>query len=128
MDTCLSIYFQNFHEKHNYANNLSDLGHYYIEYTRLMDHWTKCLNINIYEVSYDEIVRNPEEEIRQLLEYMNLEWEENCLMFHQSDRYIATASHKQVREPIYTKSLERWKHYEDYMGPLIEALKPLNTN
>lgn len=128
IDTCLSIYFQNFHEKHNYANSLSDLGHYYVEYTRLMDHWIKTLNIDVYEIQYEDLVSNPTDEIKNLLNFMEIEWEESCLRFHESDRYIATASHNQVREPIYTKSLNRWKHYEANLGSLIEALKPLDLS
>lgn len=128
IDTCLSIYFQDFHEKHEYANSLSDLGHYYLGYAKLMDHWIRILNIDIYEISYENLVCNTEDEIKNLLNYMELEWEDSCLKFHESDRYIPTASHSQVRQAIYTKSLNRWKHYENHIDPLIEALKPLDLN
>ena len=128
IDTCLSIYFQNFHEQHNYANNLTNLGEYYLEYSRLMDHWIRTLNIEIYEISYENLVVNTAEEIKNLLQYMDVAWEDNCLQFHKSDRYIATASHHQVRTPIYNKSINRWKYYEKHLTPLIEILKPLTPD
>lgn len=124
LDTCLSVYFQNFHEKHDYASNLEDVANYYKSYRKLMDHWKTVLGTGIYEISYDALVRDPEPEIRGLLEYLELEWEDKCLDFHTSRRYVPTASYNQVRKRIYKSSSNRWKNYESHIQPLIEILAP----
>ena len=122
VDTCLSIYSLPFSANHLYASELSQLGAYYRQYQELMAHWKKVLCIPILEVQYEEIVANPEEMTRRMIEFCGLEWDERCLRFHESERVVTTPSYDQVRRPIYTKSVARWKNYESYLSPLIAAL------
>jgi len=121
-DTCLSIYFQRFNRTHSYACELGDLAYYYLEYQRLMKHWERVLDIGILEVNYETLVGDLEGGVRRMLDFLGLEWDERCLRFHESDRAVATASYDQVRQPLYTKSIARWKRYERHLGPLLEGL------
>jgi len=120
-DTCLSIYFQNFGWLHPYGARLDWLGAYYQEYVRIMKHW-ETVKIPIHTVRYDDMVNDQKATTRKILEYCNLEWSDNCLNFHKSDRVVATASYDQVRQKIYTKSQARWKNYEKDITLLIENL------
>ena len=119
-DTCLSIYFQEFNLAHNYANNLGALAHFYREYERLMEHWLAVLDLPILEVNYSETVSNLEDSARRMVNFLDLEWDPDCLQFHRSGRITATASYDQVRQPVYTSSIGRWKHYRQHISPLIE--------
>ena len=119
-DTCLSIYFQEFNLAHNYANNLGALAHFYREYERLMDHWLAVLDLPILEVNYLETVFNLERSARRMVNFLDLEWDPDCLQFHRSGRITATASYDQVRQPVYTGSIGRWKHYRKHVASLIE--------
>jgi tetratricopeptide (TPR) repeat protein len=119
-DTCLSIYFQEFNLAHNYAHNLGALAHFYREYERLMEHWLAVLDLPILEVNYSEIVSNLEDNARRMVNFLDLEWDPNCLQFHRSGRTTATASYDQVRQPVYTSSIGRWTHYRLHISPLIE--------
>lgn len=121
-DTCLSIYFQNFDESHNYATRLENLGVYYNQYKRIMQHWKSLLDIPILEVRYEELVGNQEAVSRQLIEFAGLEWDERVLRFYDSKRSVVTASYDQVRQKIYTRSTRRWKNYESHIEPLVKAL------
>lgn len=122
MDTCLSCYFQQFSGYHDYAYKLEDLGKHYSEYKRLMNHYRDVDKIPFMEVQYEELVHNTEEITRQMIDYCNLEWDESCLHFYDSDRVVRTASYDQVNKPIYTGSIDKWKHYESHLEPLREAL------
>jgi tetratricopeptide (TPR) repeat protein len=122
MDNCLSIYFQHFNAEHAYANNLEHLGIYYRQYERVMAHWRSVLRIPILDMKYEMTVAEPESSARKLLEFCGLDWDDRCLQFHQSRRVVATPSYDQVRQPIYKKSVARWKHYEKYLEPLISSL------
>jgi tetratricopeptide (TPR) repeat protein len=122
LDTCLSIYFQNFGTAHPYASDLGNIGAFYRQYERLMAHWREVLDIPIFEVSYRELVLDQERVSRELIDFCGLEWDARCLRFHQTARAVATASYDQVRRPIYQSSLQRWMNYERYIGPLKEAL------
>lgn len=121
-DTCLSIYFQHFNEAHSYATDLKNLGAYYSAYERLMHHWRTVLDIPILDLHYEDMVEKQEETTRQLLDFLGLDWEPRCLDFHEAGRFVATSSYDQVRQPIYKKSVARWKHYERHIGPLLETL------
>ena len=121
-DTCLSIYFQQFNRTHSYACELGDLAYYYREYERLMRHWAQVLGSSMLEVNYEALVGNLEGGVQRMLDFLGLEWDERCLRFHESERTVATASYDQVRQPLYTKSIARWKHYERHLGPLLEGL------
>ncbi len=122
LDTCLSIYFQPFIQHHAYATDLTHLGLYYREYLRLMAHWRKVLRIPVLDLEYEALVRNPEEQTRRLLAFCELPWDERCLRHHESGRVASTFSYDQVRQPIYHRSVARWRRYEKHLGPLIEAL------
>jgi len=122
MDTCLSIYFQSFAKGHEYSYDLREIGETYIRYRRLMQHWEQVLPGRIYTSSYEELVANPEEKARALIAACGLPWDERCLAFHQQKREVRTASIAQVRQPIYTRSAQRWRNYERHLGPLKEAL------
>ncbi|WP_019502985.1 tetratricopeptide repeat-containing sulfotransferase family protein [Pseudanabaena sp. PCC 6802] len=122
LDTCLSCYFQDFMGTHPYKYNLENLGFYYKQYEQLMAHWHKVLDIPILDVQYEDMVANQEAMSRKIVEFLGLEWNDACLSFYQSDRFAKTASYDQVRKPIYTKSVARYKNYEKHLAPLKAAL------
>ncbi len=121
--TCLSCYFRDFHGEHPYAYDLSALGRYYRMYQQLMAHWEDVLDIPIHTLRYEALVVDQEQETRRLLEFCGLEWDERCLDFHNSGRFVNTASYAQVRQPMYRSGMEHWKHYQHHLGSLIDALK-----
>jgi len=123
MDTCLSCYFQFFSGAHMYSYDLSNLGFYYRSYERLMNHWKSVLPLQILDVSYENLVKNQEKVTREMLEFCDLDWEDQCLDFHNTERAVATASTDQVRQPIYTGSIDKWRRYEKHLEPLINSLK-----
>ena len=95
------------------------------QYQRIMAHWRKVLPISIFEMNYEDLVANQEQESRRLIDWIGLEWDQACLEFYDSDRLIRTASITQVRQPIYNKSVARWKRYEPYIAGLFNHLKPV---
>jgi len=127
-DTCLSCYFQAFTGHHPYAQDLGDLGFYYREYERLMAHWREVLPIPMLDVQYEELVADQEAQSRRIVEFAGLEWDDRCLRFHETERAVATASHDQVRRPMYSGSMARWRHYEAHLGPLLAALEGEGEN
>ncbi len=122
MDTCLSILFQNFASAHGYANDLHTLGQAYNNYRRLMAHWRRVLPLPMLEVDYEEMVADQERRSRDLIDFLGLDWDDACLQFHKTDRAVQTASLWQVRQPIYTSSVERWRRYETELAPLKAIL------
>jgi tetratricopeptide (TPR) repeat protein len=119
IDICLSCYFQQFPASLNFTMDLSDLAHYYREHQRLMAHWRAVLPTGtVLEVPYSQLVAEQERWTRRMLEFLGLEWDQRCLDFHRTQRTVATASAWQVRQKIYTDSVERWRHYSKYIGPL----------
>ncbi len=124
LDTCLSNYFQNFAAAGlSFAYNLEDLGHYYRLYLDIMEHWRKVLPVAFYESQYEELVSNPREKVKALLDFCGLPWYEGCLEFHKTKRDVKTASYDQVRKPLYKKSVARWKRYEKHLEPLKKILE-----
>ncbi len=124
VDTCLSVYFQNFNG-HTYANDLDDLAFYYREYRRLMAHWRAVLPPEVFmDVPYEALVEDQEGWSRRIIEFIGLEWDERCLNFHETERKVGTASNWQVRQKIYKTSKERWRNYEQFVGPLLSLLEP----
>jgi tetratricopeptide (TPR) repeat protein len=123
LDTCLSIYFQGFSAAHSYATDFGDLAHYNHEYRRLMAHWRAVLpSQTLLEVRYEDLVDEPEDWSRRMLMHIGLPWNPLCLGFHRTARPVLTASNWQVRQPISRKSVDRWRRYERFLGPLREAL------
>ena len=126
VDTCLSCYTRLFNKSQYQSYDLTDIGRYYRSYAQLMDHWHKVLPAGaFYEIQYEELVADPEGQTRALLEYCGLEWHDACLNFHKTARNVRTASVTQVRQPMYKTSVEKWRHYEKHLGPLLDALGDL---
>lgn len=124
LDICLSIFFQHFTpEAHPYAFDLENLGHHYKQYERIMRHWHAVLPGRIMDIQYEDTISDPEFWSRKLIDHIGLEWNDACLAPHKLERTVKTASHWQVRQPIYKTSVQRWKNYEQFLGPLIDALK-----
>jgi tetratricopeptide (TPR) repeat protein len=123
LDTCLSCYFQNFADAFPFKQDLGDLGGYYRQYQRLMQHWRILLPVPIFELHYEELTTCQEPVSRRLVEYCGLEWNERCLRFNETERPVRTASALQVRKPMYSSAVGRWKRYEPYLQPLVEALR-----
>ena len=123
LDTCLSIYFQNFFGMGPYANDLDNLAHYYGEYLRITNHWRTVLPATaLLEVPYEALIEDQEGWSRKMLEFIGLPWDPKCLDFHQTERAVITASKWQVRQRIHSASAGRWRHYEKFVGPLRAAL------
>jgi tetratricopeptide (TPR) repeat protein len=120
IDTCLSIYFQDLHSAHLYANDLTDLAHYYSEYLRVMTHWHKTLPTGtVLEVPYEELVQDQELWTRRILDFVGLPWDPGCLNFQRTDRSVLTVSKWQVRQSLHKSSVARWRNYERFIGPLL---------
>jgi tetratricopeptide (TPR) repeat protein len=124
IDTCLSIYFQNFLNAAAFCNDLEHLAHYYREYVRITDHWRAVLPATAFlEVPYEDLVADQERWTRRMLEFIELPWEPQCLEFHRAERVVITASKWQVRQSINAASVGRWRNYERYVGPLEALLR-----
>jgi tetratricopeptide (TPR) repeat protein len=124
MGGCFSGFKQLFAHGQAFTYSLEDIGRYYRDYVRLMDHWDAVLPGRVHRVQYEEMVTDTEARIRALLDYCGLEFEEQCLRFYETERAVRTPSAEQVRKPIYTEGLEQWRHFEKHLGPLKEALGP----
>ncbi len=122
-DICLSVYKHNFNDGHMYSTDLREVGEYNYHFRQLMEHWQNLLPGFMHVVQYEEMVTDQEAETRRLLEFCELPWDENCLQFHKSRRAIRTLSLTQVRQPIYSRSVQLWKKYENHLEPLFEALR-----
>jgi tetratricopeptide (TPR) repeat protein len=119
IDTCLSIYFQHFQNTHFFANDLEDLGHYYAEYLRVMDHWRSILPAHaLMDVTYEKLVDDQEAWSRAMLSFIGLGWDPRCNEFDRTDRPVATLSKWQVRQGISKSSVGRWRNYEKFVAPL----------
>jgi tetratricopeptide (TPR) repeat protein len=120
IDTCLSCFFQAFPLTANFTLDLSDLAHYYREHKRLIDHWRTVLPAGtILDVPYSELVADQAGWTRKILDFIGLEWSDQCLSFERTERPVVTASYWQVRQRIYNTSVARWRNYEKFIGPLL---------
>ena len=122
LDVCVSIYFTNFTFGNRYACDLLELGRYYHQYARLMNHWHRVLPGRIHDVSYESLVSGQVPQTQRLVQVVNLPWDSACLRFFETERPVRTASQWQVRQPMYTDSVGRWKSYEVYLERLREGL------
>lgn len=122
LDTCLSCYFQDFAGHQPYVTDLRSLGSFYLQYHRLMKHWSEVLDIQPLVVDYEDLVENFESVCKRLASFCNLEWSQSCLEFYRHDRVVVTASLDQVRMPLYKSSVGRWKNYREFIGPLEKIL------
>jgi hypothetical protein len=122
-DNCLSIFKTNFATgNYRFAYDLKTLGQYHNLYRVLMKHWHQVMPGAIYDIHYESLTGNPEDEIRNLLSACDLEWDDKCLSFEKSPGTVNTASFYQVRQPMYTSSVNRWKNYQEFLQPLINEL------
>jgi Flp pilus assembly protein TadD len=122
LDTCVSCYLTDFARGNEFTMDLDHLGAYYRDYRRLMEHWKKVLSLPMLDVRYEDVVLDTEYQARRMLEFLGLPWDERCLKYHENKRRVNTASEDQVRRPIYTSSIGRWKHYEKHLSSLIRSL------
>jgi predicted Zn-dependent protease len=122
MACCLSNYKQHFGTGHAFAYSLNDLGRYYFDYVELMAHWDEVLPGKVHRVIYEDLVADPEKEVRALFDYLGLAFEDSSLRFHENDRLVRTASAEQVRRPIFTEALDHWKNFEPWLAPLKTEL------
>jgi tetratricopeptide (TPR) repeat protein len=123
LDNCLSIYFLHLDHSMSYALNLEDIGHYYAQYRRLMDHWRALYGADILDFSYEAFVREPRSSTERLLQHCSLEFEESCLDLQSQQDAVKTASVWQVRAPIYAHSIGRWRNYAEQLEPLRTYLR-----
>ena len=123
LDTCISAYMRLFRYGLEHSYDLYESGLYYRDYYRLMQHWREVLPAgSFYELQYEELIQDNENQARKLIDYCRLDWNDACLQSHKTKRTVKTASITQVRQPIYTSSLERWRRYDRFLGPLKEGL------
>ena len=124
MACCFSGFKQLFAEGQEFTYNLNDIGTYYKTYVELMDHWDKTLPEFILRIQHEDVVEDLELQVRRMLNFLDLPFEESCLEYHKTERNIRTPSSEQVRQPIYDSALEQWRNFEKHLDPLIEALGP----
>jgi tetratricopeptide (TPR) repeat protein len=125
MDACLGNLKQLYAKGQTFSYDQSDIGEYYLQYQRMMDHWDEVLPGKVLRVQYEDTVADLETQVRRILQYLELPWEDNCLNFHATERAVRTASSEQVRQPIYTSGVDFWRNYEPYLDELQEVLEPV---
>lgn len=124
-DTCMSLLSHALSPEHNYAQSQSSVGRYFRTYHGLMDHWKQVLPVQIFDLSYEELVTSQEATSRTLVSAAGLDWEEACLEFYKSETPVTTFSNAQVRRPIYQSSVGRWRRHSAFLQDLFSALGPL---
>ena len=125
MACCFSGFKQLFAEGQEFTYNLSDAGHYYADYVELMDHWDDVLPGKVLRVQYEDVVADLEPQVRRILDYCGLSFEQGCVDYHKTDRAVRTPSSEQVRQPIFKSGLEQWRNFEPWLDPLKAALGPV---
>ena len=124
-DVCLSCYFQSFSSNLNWTHDLADCAFRAREVERLLEHWREVLPLPMLDVQYESLVADLEGQGRRLVDFLGLPWDLACLAFHETERQIMTASLWQVRQPIYTSSVGRWRAYRRHLQPLLDGLEGL---
>ena len=124
---CFSNFKQYFARGQSFSYSLTDVGHFYRDYVELMDHYDAVLPARVHRVIYENLVGDVEAEIRSVLDYCGLPFEEGCLRFFENKRPVRTASSEQVRQPIYQDGVEQWRSFEPHLSPLKEALGEVLT-
>ena len=117
-----SVFKQLFAEGQEFSYSLEDIGQYYRDYVELMDHWDSVLPGFVLRVQHEHVVADLETQVRRMLEFCGLPFEQNCLEYYNTERNVRTPSSEQVRKPIFKDSLEQWRHYEPWLSPLKSAL------
>ena len=128
MAACFSVFKQHFARGQPFAYDLDDLGCYYRDYVAMMAHFDRVSPGKVHRVLHEAMVGDTETEIRRLLDYCGLPFEDGCLRFHETDRAVRTASSEQVRRPIFRDGLDQWRHYETWLGPLKTGLGDVIEN
>ena len=124
MACCFSGFKQLFGEGQDFSYGLREIGNYYRQYVKLMDHWDQVLPGFVLRVEYEDVVEDLEGQVRRLLDFCELPFEPACLEYHRTRRSVRTPSAAQVRQPIYTSGLAQWRNYEPWLDPLKDALGP----
>ena len=122
---CFSAYKQHFARGQHFTYSLDEIGRYYRDYVELMAHYDAVLPGRVHRVFYERMIEDTEGEVRRLLDYCGLPFDERCLRFYENDRAVRTASSEQVRRPIYREGVDHWLNYEPWLGPLRSALGPV---
>jgi hypothetical protein len=122
MACCFSSYKQQFTEGHRYSYSLVDIGRFYRDYVELMDHFDRAIPGKVHRIYYENMIDDTEAEVRRLLSYCGLPFESTCLRFYENQRPVRTPSSRQVRQPIYREGVEHWRHYDEWLQPLKDAL------
>ncbi len=125
LDACLSCYRQLFAKGQNFTYDLTEIGEYYLQYQRMMDHWAEVLPGKVLTVQYEEVVADFPNQVRRLLEFCGLPWEDACLRFYESERPVRTPSSEQVRQPIYDRSVGHWRNYARHLDELVTVIEPI---
>jgi len=125
MGACFSGYTQLFAKGQAFTYGLNDIGRYYCDYVSIMDHWDDVLPGKVLRVEYEDVVNDTENQIRRILDFCGLPFEQNCLEFYRTDRAIRTPSSEQVRQPIYRGGLDMWRNYEPHLDVLKDSLAPV---
>ena len=126
MDTCFSCFKQYFAKGQHFTYDLDDIARYYKDYVRLMDYWKQLFPEEIFTINYEQVIDNPNDRIRDLLEFCNVKFEDSCINFHKSKRPVKTASSEQVRQPMYKTGLDYWKNYSNNLDTLLKHFPEYN--
>lgn len=122
VDVCMSIFLRNFSDDHWYTRDLETLGKFYKLYEDQVAHWKAVTGLKWYDNDYEQLVADPEPNIRRMIDFLGLPWDEKCLSHTETERSVMTFSRWQVRQPIYQTSVEKWRKYAPYIGPLLKEL------
>jgi cytochrome c-type biogenesis protein CcmH/NrfG len=125
LDSCFGSFKQLFASGQPFTYDMTELAEYYLQYQRLMDHWHAVLPGYVLDVRYEAVVADLDGQVARILDFCGLPFEEQCLRFHETERAVKTASSEQVRQPIYSSSVNLWRNYEPYIGELVHILEPL---
>jgi len=125
LDACFSCWRQLFAKGQNFTYDFTEIGEYWLQYQRMMDHWDAVMPGRVLTVQYEEVVTDFEAQVRRLLDFCGLPFDDACLRFHESDRTVRTPSAEQVRQPIYGRSVGHWRHYERHLGELVAVIEPV---
>lgn len=128
LDSCLGSYKQLFAKGQAFSYDLTELAEYYLQYYRITDHWSDALPGKVLNVQYEDVVADLEGQVSRLLDHCSLPFEDACLNFHETERAVKTASSEQVRQPIYSTSVNLWRNYEQHLAAVIDVLEPVLRN
>lgn len=123
LDNCWAMFSTLFRQAYPFTYNFDELSDYYAGFDALMSHWTTICGPDILSVNYEDVTENLEGEARRIIDYLDLDWQEDCLSFHKNSAPTATASAAQVRSPIYKSSVGRWQRFGSHLDPLKDALE-----